>query len=112
MRYQLDQQRLRLRLSPAEFRELLESAHLQAETRFLDCFSVIVSARVLDHSKASLGGDSAHWRIGLPRASLSELAGRLPCRDGLTFELESADGDRSKAFELIVDVDLHDKRRV
>lgn len=112
MRYQLDQQRLRLRLSPAEFDELLESACLQTDTRFLDCFSVIVSARVLDQTEARLDGDSAHWRIGLPRASLLELAGCLPCRDGLKFELESADGDRAKTFELIVDVDLHDKRRV
>lgn len=112
MRYQVDQQRLRLRLSPAEFRELLESTHLQTETRFLDSFSIVVSARVVDQAEASLDGDSAHWRIGLPRAGLLELAGRLPCRDGLKFDLESVDGDPSKALALLVDVDLHDKRRV
>ncbi len=110
MRYQIDGQRLRLRLGHAEFSALLQGKTLQASTSFAGLFSLEVALYATDQSEAHLAGSAACWQIGLPRAALHELSGRLPCRDGLSLRLDTSTGHSEQALELCVDVDVRDRR--
>ncbi|MNM78347.1 hypothetical protein D3C81_902450 [compost metagenome] len=47
-------------------------------------------------------------RLVLPRGSVEDLAGRLPCRDGLAFALYLDDGT---TLQLQFDVDVRDSVR-
>jgi uncharacterized protein YhdP len=106
MRVQLEGQTLRLRIEEVELAQLLAGGVAENRTCLPDGHMEIQQVRLA----AQLGWrrDEAHWYIGLPEAEVRALSTRLPSRDGLQFELPTADGP---ALQLLFDVDVRDSAR-
>lgn len=108
MKLQLDGQHLRLRIDEDELAVLLAGGNVSAATRFSAAFAVHCSVTLSSDAHAQCAGTSDHWQIRLPEADVRELAGRLPTRDGLHFELPVAE---SASLALLFDVDVRDSAR-
>lgn len=104
MKVQLQGQLLRLRIDEAEL------ARLQAGevVENLTCLpgGVMCRQQVAIGNVARLAGLAGDWRFELPQAALAAYVVRLPCRDGLVFQLDAGD-----AIEIHFDVDVRDSVR-
>lgn len=110
MRYQIDGQQLRLRLDRDELATLLGTGQLRSVTHFPAGFSQQVDLALHDAGDARLEGLPAHWKLALPRREMADLAARLPCREGVIFQLSGAEASAVR-MQLTLDVDIRDRRR-
>ncbi len=109
MKLQIEGQHLRVRIDEDELARLLEGTAVGARTRFSDAFAISFELKLVDAEEANLEGQADSWKIGLPKAAVSEHASRLPTRDGLRFVLT---GERTEdALTLLFDVDVRDSAR-
>ncbi|HUW54349.1 MAG TPA: hypothetical protein VMV99_13125 [Rhodanobacter sp.] len=109
MKLQIDNQHLRVRINEDELAQLLAGTAVTLRTRQAEVFALQCELSLVSQAKASLTGQAEAWRIHLPQDAVRELAGRLPTRDGLRFELGgTSDAD---ALSLLFDVDVRDSAR-
>ena len=104
MKLQIDDTRLRLRLSEEQLATLLATGRLDADLR---CPSGERAHRVLvledGLGEPACAGDLMDLRIRLPRTAFQAFAAERPRRDGFSF---AAGG-----LEIDVEVDVRDSRR-
>jgi hypothetical protein len=104
MKLQIEEGRLRLRLTEAQLDTLLRDSRVDAS---LPCPSGERAHRVLvldtGLTAATCDGDLMDLRIGLPRAGFEAFASERPRRDGFVFT--------AGAVEITVEVDVRDSRR-
>ena len=108
MKVQLQDQSVRLRLDEAELARLLAGESVENMTRFggIEGWGMAVSLHGGEQSVLLDGG--TFCRLVLPRSAVEALAGRLPCRDGLPFDIALEDGSQ---LQLQFDVDVRDSVR-
>lgn len=105
MKLQIQNQELRFRIDEAELGVLLDGGEVANATVLGDGVAFRQQLRL--HAEASpvfkAGADA--WRLLLPEAAVREHVRRLPCKQGLIFELE-----QRSAVSLTVrfDVDVRD----
>jgi hypothetical protein len=109
MKFQIEGQKLRIRIDEDELARLLAGEALNARTGFADVFAISFEVRTTPADGATFSGQADAWQIGLPDAALREHASRLPTREGLHYTLAAkGNGD---ALELLFDVDVRDSVR-
>lgn len=109
MKLQLEDQQWRVRIDEDELQQLLARETVTMASDAAGRFRLQAVVHLHDGAIAKLEGDAAHWTLALPGAPVRELAGRLPTRDGLTFELPGeAPGS---ALQIRFDVDVRDSAR-
>jgi len=108
MKLQIEGQNLRVRIGEDELATLLTGQPVVLRTRFSHTLSLLCTLRVVAGAAARFSGHPEAWSIDLPEASVREHAATLPTRDGLTFSLESGDGE---PLTLLFDVDVRDSVR-
>jgi len=94
MKVQLQDQSVRLRLDEAELARLLAGESVENMTRFggIEGWGMAVSLHGGEQPVLLDGG--TFCRLVLPRPAVEALAARLPCRDGLPFEIALEDGSQ------------------
>lgn len=107
MKVQLQEQTMRLRLDEAELARLLAGETVENLTRFGGSGGWGTAVSLHGGESAVLLDSGTDCRLVLPRSSVEDLAGRLPCRDGLAFALYLDDG----TLQLQFDVDVRDSVR-
>jgi hypothetical protein len=108
MKLQLDGQQLRLRLAEAEFAQLLQGTTVRSSTWLPGaCWSI--SALASSDTLPGLDAGDEGLRLRLPLPLLLDYQQRLPCRDGIAFELPQADG---RPLQVSVEVDVRASVRV
>lgn len=108
MKVQLQDQSLRLRIGEAELARLLAGETVENLTRFPAGLVSRQQVRLIEAALPSLLAEPGGWCFGLPREQLLGYVQRLPCRDGLMFQLPLADRD---AIEIHFEVDVRDSMR-
>jgi len=108
MKVQLQEQTMRLRLDEAELATLLAGETVENLTRFGGSGGWGTAVSLHGGESAVLLDSGTDCRLVLPRGSVEDLAGRLPCRDGLSFALYLDDG---ATLQLQFDVDVRDSVR-
>lgn len=108
MKLQIEGQSLRVRIGEVELASLLVGQPVVSHTRFTHDMSLSCTLRAVAGAAARFSGPAAAWTIDLPEDSLRAYAATLPSRDGLTFVLESGEGE---PLELLFDVDVRDSVR-
>ncbi|MBN5049629.1 hypothetical protein JY456_04650 [Stenotrophomonas maltophilia] len=108
MKVQLHEQTMRLRLDEAELAQLLAGETVENVTRFGGSGGWGTAVSLHGGESAVLLDSGTDCRLVLPRSSVEDLAGRLPCRDGLAFALYLDDGT---TLQLQLDVDVRDSVR-
>lgn len=108
MKVQLQEQTMRLRLDEAELAQLLAGETVENLTRFGGNGGWGTALSLHGGEQAVLLDGGTDCRLVLPRASVEDLAARLPCRDGLAFALYLDDGT---TLQLQCDVDVRDSVR-
>ncbi|MDE2407627.1 MAG: hypothetical protein KGL91_07175 [Xanthomonadaceae bacterium] len=103
MKVQLQGQALRLRLDEAELASLLVGRDIASLTRLLPGNAFDMQVRLSEEMEPALMGAHGQFRFHLPRSLLEPYVARLPCRDGLRFELPVG-GDDVLVLEFEVDV--------
>ncbi|HDS1581511.1 hypothetical protein [uncultured Stenotrophomonas sp.] len=108
MKVQLQDQSVRLRLDEAELARLLAGESVENMTRFggAEGWGLAVSLHGGEQPVLLDGG--TFCRLVLPRDAVLSLSARLPCRDGLSFELALEEGG---LLQLQFDVDVRDSVR-
>ena len=109
MKVQLEGQQWRIRIDEDELARLLVREAVTLACDAAGRFRLHAAVRLHGGSDATLEGDAAHWTPALPEAPVRDLAGRLPTRDGLTFELPGA--TPAAAVQVRFDVDVRDSAR-
>lgn len=106
MKVQLQDQSVRLRLDEAELARLLAGESVENMTRFggIEGWGMAVSLHGGDQPVLLDGG--TFCRLVLPRPAVEALAARLPCRDGLPFDIALEDGGQ---LQLQFDVDARQR---
>jgi hypothetical protein len=104
MKLQIEEDRLRLRLTESQLDTLLREGRWEAS---LPCPTGERAHRVLvldsGLAAATFDGDLMDLRIGLPRGEFESFAAERPRRDGFTFT--------AGVLEITVEVDVRDSRR-
>lgn len=109
MKWQIENQHLRIRIGEDELARLLSGQVLEARTRFAGVFVTHGVLCLGPCDAPTLSGRADAWRIALPEAAVRAHATRLPSRDGLRYMLA---GKRpGQALELLFDVDVRDSAR-
>lgn len=109
MKLQLEGQQWRVRVDEDELGRLLGRETVAVESHAAGRFRLYGAVRLHGDPAATLEGDAARWTLTLPEAPVRELAGRLPTRDGLRFELAAASPEH--ALQVRFDVDVRDSAR-
>ncbi|MCP1375318.1 hypothetical protein [Dyella lutea] len=109
MKLQFEGQQWRVRIDEDELQTLLAGDAVTAESHAAGRFSLVAVVRLSSGSEAVLEGDASHWSLALPEAPVRELAGRLPTRDGLLFELLAV--TPAQSLQVRFDVDVRDSAR-
>ncbi|MBU6248074.1 MAG: hypothetical protein KGN77_09980 [Xanthomonadaceae bacterium] len=109
MKVQLEGQQWRIRIDEDELARLLAREAVTLACDAAGRFRLHATVRLHGGSEITLEGDAAHWTLALPEAPVRELAGRLPTRDGLAFELSGA--TPAAAVQMRFDVDVRDSAR-
>ncbi|MEW5836105.1 MAG: hypothetical protein AB1832_13675 [Pseudomonadota bacterium] len=109
MKLQFEGQQWRVRIDEDELQRLLARGAVTMESRAAGRFRLDAAVHLRDGSTATLEGDAARWTLALPEAPVRELAGWLPTRDGLTFELPGE--VPGSALQIRFDVDVRDSAR-
>lgn len=103
MKVQLQGQSLRLRLDEAELAQLQAGQAVASHTQLLPEAAFSIQVRITDEAQPVLQGDAVQLCFHLPQVLLAPYVARLPCRDGLMFELPVG-GDDVLVLEFEVDV--------
>jgi hypothetical protein len=107
MKVQIQSQSLRLRIDESELARLLAGEVLENQT-WLGAPGVLSQRLQLhDTAEAMLDGDASVLIFKLPRDEVQALPARLPCRDGLSFTLQT----EALPLQLQFDVDVRDSVR-
>ncbi len=109
MKLQFEGQQWRVRIDEDELQALLAGDAVVVESHAAGRFSLTALVRLSPRHAATLEGEAAHWSLALPEAPVRELAGRLPTRDGLLFELPAA--EPAQSLQVRFDVDVRDSAR-
>ena len=109
MKFQIEGQKLRVRIDEEELARLLAGEALKTRTGFADAFAIDFAVRATQGNGATFLGQVDAWQIGLPDAALREHAARLPTREGLSYTL--AGKDAGDTLQLLFDVDVRDSVR-
>jgi hypothetical protein len=109
MKFQIEGQKLRIRIDEDELARLLAGEALETRTGFADAFAIGFAVRTTPADGATFIGQADAWQIGLPDAALREHAARLPTREGLGYTL--AGKDAGDTLQLLFDVDVRDSVR-
>jgi hypothetical protein len=107
MKLQLQGQRLRLRIDESELTALREDAVLENTTMFGTC-AWQLRLHLAGNADPALQAEGGHCTIAIPRHLVEAYAARLPCRDGLSLQVQPAEG---RAVELVFEVDVRDSLR-
>jgi hypothetical protein len=108
VKLQIEAQSLRVRIGEEELSRLLAGEPLVSRTRFTSSLSLSCTLKAVASEAARFSGQPDAWSIDLPQALVRTHAASLPTREGLTFQLESGEGD---PLELLFDVDVRDSVR-
>lgn len=108
MKLQIEGQSLRVRIGEEELATLLTDEPVVAYTRFTHTMSLSCTLRAVAGAAARFSGQPDAWVIDVPETSVRAHAATLPTREGLTFSLESGEGE---PLELLFDVDVRDSVR-
>ena len=108
MKLQIEGQSLRVRIGEDELARLLAGQPLVSHTRFTRNLALSCTLRALASEAPRFSGQPDAWVIDLPETTVRAHAATLPSRDGLTFTLESGEGE---PLELLFDVDVRDSVR-
>lgn len=108
MKLQIEGQSLRVRIGEEELASLLLGQPVVSRTRLTHDMSLSCTLRAVAGAAARLGGHADAWTIDLPETSVRAHAATLPSREGLSFELESGEGE---PLALLFDVDVRDSVR-
>lgn len=106
MKIQIEPAQLRFRLDRAEFAALLAAQPLQVRWPLAPEQILTVTVRAATATEPVWQATALDWQLQLPAAELAALATRLPCRDGLSWHIDSGDA----TLRLSLDVDIHDGR--
>lgn len=106
MKWQIENQHLRVRIDEDELARLLRGEVVEARTRFAGAFVVHGELRLDSGDAPTLSGQADAWSIALPEAAVRAHAARLPSRDGLRYTLSGK--HHEQALELLFDVDVRD----
>lgn len=109
MKFQIESQKLRVRIDEEELARLLAGEVLETRTGFADAFAIDFAVRTTHGDAATFCGQADAWQIGLPDAALREHAARLPTREGLSYTL--AGKGAGGTLQLLFDVDVRDSVR-
>lgn len=107
MKLQLESQHLRFRISEAELAYLLDGLALCDETRLDEIHRQQRRLRLYEGQTADLDWRGAELELRLPRAPVLDYVQRLPCREGLTFQIGQGEAALTVEFE----VDVRDSVR-
>ncbi|WP_449466728.1 DUF7009 family protein [Stenotrophomonas humi] len=107
MKIQLQQQSVRLRIDEGELAQLLEGETLHSSTQLGAASVWSMVLRLQADECVSVTAASEAVLIQLPYEAVQVLAGRLPCRDGLAWEVDAG----GAALQLQFDVDVRDSMR-
>ncbi len=107
MKIQLQGQSLRIRLDEEELANLLDGTTLESSTSFGNAGVWALAMRLHEGDTAKLSAASAPLLISLPHSAVAELAARLPCRDGVAWDVPCGDTHLHLQF----DVDVRDSMR-
>jgi len=108
MKLQIHGQRLRLRIDEDELQRLLAEEVLCSPTVLPGDRMFRISLQLCTRADAAFTTVGNAWRVALPRDAVAEYVGRLPCRDGLEFDLPTGGAD---ALRLGFEVDIRDSVR-
>ncbi|MGH8055369.1 MAG: DUF7009 family protein [Stenotrophomonas sp.] len=107
MKIQLQQQSVRLRLDEGELAQLLDGETLHSTTQLGVIDNWSMALRLHDGAQPVLAAAAEAVLINLPYEAVLTLAGRLPCRDGLAWEVDTSNA----TLQLQFDVDVRDSVR-
>lgn len=107
MKIQIQQQFIRLRIDEAELSRLLAGEVLENRTCLGMQRYCSQTLRLAPAGEALLAGDAAILQFSLPREAVLALQARLPCREGLSFEVATG----GPPLRLQFDVDVRDSLR-
>ncbi len=108
MKLQINGQSLRLRIDEDELQRLRDGTVLTSTTLFPGGGRFLCSLELLPQAAAAFVVDAGAWRIVLPRASVEDYVERLPCREGLAFQVAIGEAD---GIRLGFEVDVRDSTR-
>jgi hypothetical protein len=108
MKLQINGQSLRLRIEEDELQRLRDGAILTSTTLLPDGGRFLCSLELHPQAAVAFVVDAGAWRIALPRAAVEDYVGRLPCREGLAFQIAIGDAD---GIRLGFEVDVRDSTR-
>lgn len=110
MKLQVQGQSLRFRLDEVEFSQLLAA---QAVSNHTDVAGVGFSQTLQlgDVAQVQFDATPGHWRLTLPRPTVTAYGERLPCREGLDFLLPCGHGEPAEALRVSFEVDVRDSIR-
>ncbi|MGE8278895.1 MAG: DUF7009 family protein [Stenotrophomonas sp.] len=107
MKIQIQSQRVRLRIDENELANLLAGEAVESRTRMGDLGELVYVLRLHAAAEASVVGTLSATEFHLPRQDIVALQARLPCRDGLSFDIPAPLQD----LQLQFDVDVRDSVR-
>jgi hypothetical protein len=108
MKLQIEGQSLRVRIGEEELARLLSSQPIVSRTHLTHDMALSCTLRAVAGADARFSGQPDAWLIDLPETSVRAYAATLPTREGLTFTLESGEGE---PLALLFDVDVRDSVR-
>lgn len=103
MKVQMQGQGVRFRIDEAELAALLAGTEAVNRTVLPGAGELVQSLGLGARSAPALDCGAGHWRLSLPRADVEAYVARLPCRDGLEYQVQGL----ALAFE----VDVRDSAR-
>lgn len=107
MKIQLQQQSARLRLDESELAQLLKGETLRTTTQWGVVGDWSMALRLQADERVSVAAAAEGTLINLPYEAVLALADRLPCRDGLAWDVEAG----GATLQLQFDVDVRDSVR-
>lgn len=107
MKIQMQEQSVRLRIDETELAHLLDQGWIENLTWLSHEVVCRQRMEVVD-TELELQGDAAAWCLRIPRRQLADYVARLPCRDGLEWDLPI--GPR-RSVQICFEVDVRDSVR-
>lgn len=108
MKVQLQGQRLRLRIDERQLAVLRAGQAVENLTQLAPSIACRQVVTLGQEAVACLEVSPVVWSLRLPRTALEAYAARLPCRDGMEFELPVGDGE---VLQVSFEVDVRDSVR-
>ncbi|MBX3689229.1 hypothetical protein [Dokdonella sp.] len=107
MKIQMQGQALRLRIDEAELATLFDQGWIENLTWLSHEAACCQRIEIAD-AELALQGDATAWCLRIPRQQLADYVARLPCRDGLEWNLPI--GSR-RSVQVSFEVDVRDSVR-